>query len=329
MSLTKAKPRAKVAVREAGGDNEVERDGLGRPRIWKDCDNCEQTGKIPSQKVKGRMNKCPKCKGEGRRKQSFTRVTTFIDAYEDKSALMTWEGRMVLIGVARDTGFLKGVLDLDPEDSDDKEILNRRAEAAKELAGASDKADKGTLLHGYSELVDVGGMDALPEDIDPDDFLHVMDYAEATQHLLEIHLMERLMVCDQYGTAGTPDRVSRVREEGVLVAPDGHVFTPDELIITDLKTGRVDYGALKMAMQLSLYSRSKLYDRETGERLTVPDINQEWGLIMHSPAGKAETTLYWADLTLGWAGVALAQSVRDMRSAGRKALIAVDLPSQQ
>lgn len=318
-TLTKPKPRARVAVREAGGDNEVERDGLGRPRILVDCDVCERTGKVPSAKVEGRLNKCQRCKGEGRRKLSYTRVTTFIDCLEDKEALMAWMGRMVLLGIAMDTGFLKGVLDGDPAEKEVKDTLNRRAEAAKELAGANDKADKGTFLHGLSELVDVG--DELPVDLDVDDFLDITSYRDATEPLLHIVLMEQLMVNDEYRTAGTPDRVSRVRDGVTLTAPDGYVFSPDELIITDLKTGRVDYGRLKMAMQLALYSRSKRYNKATGERIEVPGINQDWGIIMHTAAGSNETHLYWANLQMGWTAVSLAKEVRSARSSSSKALI--------
>lgn len=319
MGLTKAKARRPtVSVRQAGGDNEVERDGNGRPRILVDCVACDGTGKIRSTKREGRLNKCLKCSGEGERKESFTRVTTFIDALEDKESLMTWEGRMVLLGVAMDTGFLRGVLEMDPEDKDDKDQLNRRAEAAKELAGANKKSEAGTRLHGYSEIVDTEGMDGLPLDIDPDEFLQTLGYADATQPIFSIHLMEQLVVNDEFRTAGTPDRVSVPRFD--LIAPDGEVIGPDQKLITDLKTGRIDYGALKMAMQLALYSRSKLYNKATGERTEIPSVNQNWGLIMHSPLGSTTTTLYWTDLRLGWEAVGVAKLVRDLRSRGRKAL---------
>ena len=124
--------------------------------------------------------------------------------------------------------------------------------------------------------------------------------------------------------AGTPDRVSRVRDGYLLVAPNGYEFGPDELIITDLKTGRVDYGALKMAMQLAMYSRSKLYDRETGDRIHVKNVNQDWGIIMHTPAGQGVTTLYWADLRMGWSAIAVAKQVREARTMGRRALIPME-----
>jgi hypothetical protein len=98
------------------------------------------------------------------------------------------------------------------------------------------------------------------------------------------------------------------------------VFTAIENIITDLKTGSVEYGGLKMAMQLAIYAHSKLYDKETGALTPLENINLKWGIIMHLPAGEGECTLYWADLTLGWKAVDLAAQVRAIRSEGRKAL---------
>lgn len=304
-------------ARKAGGDDGVERDGNGRPRIIVDCDKCETTGKIPSEKVEGRLNKCPKCKGEGRLKRSYTRVTTFIDALEDKENLLPWKMRMVLKGVALDPGFLKDVETMDV--TEDRDVLNRRAEAAAELAGASEKADHGTLLHELSEQVDKG--ETLPLDVDFDDFIDIEAYSEKTVPLVRIIHIEQLVVCDELGTAGTPDRVSSVRPDVTLSAPDGHVFTVDEEIITDLKTGRLDYGMLKMAMQLSIYSRSKRYDKETGERIDLGNVNQKWGIIMGLTPGSGELNLYWVDLELGWEAVQLAALVRDMRRRGRKALL--------
>lgn len=305
-------------VKKAGGDDSVERDGNGRPRIIVTCDKCDGTGTVPSAKVAGRMNKCQPCSGEGRRKKSYTRVTTLADTLEDKEQIITWRARMVLIGAAMDTGFLTDVLSMDPAEKSDKDALNRRAEAAADLAGASAKADHGSLVHEYTELVDDGK--DLPLDADPMDWVDVQSYARATQPILSIVHMEQLVVCDELGTAGTPDRVSHVRLGVELVAPDGHVFTPDELIITDLKTGRVDLGGLKMAMQLSIYAHSHLYDKETGARVPLGNVNQKWGIIMHTPWGEGRTTLYWVDLELGWNAVLIAKQVRSLRSAGRRAL---------
>lgn len=323
MSIVFEKPPTtrSLSAREAGGDNEVERDGLGRPRIRVTCNKCEGEGRLPSTKKPPPATvKCLTCSGEGWRLRSYTRVTTYIDVLDDKSNLMAWDNRMVLIGAAMDTGFLKGVLDVDPETREGRDLLNRRAEAAKEFAGASRKSDKGTELHILSEIVDQG--QELPDDVDLDDWQRMFTYAEATKSMLSIVHMEQLVVNDELGVAGTPDRVSTFLPDVPIVAPNGYQFSPDELLITDLKTGRVDYGGLKMCMQLAIYSRSDRYDKETGERIPLGNINQEWGLIMHTPAfaEKPVTTLYWADLTLGWEAVLVARQIRSLRSRGRKAL---------
>lgn len=367
-----SKPSDVVApVRDAGGDNEVPREKGGRPRIIIECPKCEGTGKVPSEKVAGRMNKCgggcgPK-KGDdatatlkpGQKLKGYTRTTTFIDVIEDKSNLEAWQMRMVLVGASIDRGLLNEVPDLhekfkaleaevirlhgdhreaaelrrgeiEVEAKSIKDELNRRAQIAKALSGSEDKADKGTHLHGLSELTDQGI--ELPHGISFGDVIDMDAYRRATTIMRIVH-MEKLVVHDEFQIGGTPDRVSELNveafqalfpemweEHGGLVAPDGSIILPGDLLITDLKTGTVEYGGLKMAMQLSIYSRSKLYDHLTGERTSLGPIRQDWGLIMHLPAGKGECTLYWADLNLGWEAVEVARSVRSLRSRSKSAL---------
>lgn len=324
MSVTFAKPKSApkptAPKRVAGGDNEVERDAHQRPRILVDCDRCGGTGTLPSTKREGKTVKCLPCKGEGRKKVSYTRVTTFIDVLDDKRNIDAWHNRLVLLGIHADPALLDGVGRQDPESKAGKDWLNRRAEIAMDKAGRNVKSERGTHLHELSELIDLG-LD-LPGNIDPDDFLGTMAYAEATQHLLNIVHMEQLVVNDEYRVAGTPDRVSSPRRGVTLRAPDGEEFGMYDLLITDLKTGRVDLGGLKMAMQLSIYANSKLYDKDGGKRISMGRVSTNWGIIMHAAAGECRTDLYWADLRMGWSAVEVAYRVRQARSAGRKALVA-------
>lgn len=341
-------------TREAGGDNEVPRTKKGQPRIIVPCWTCEGSGKIPSQKVEGRLNKCQGCGPKksdpdtavlkpGQRLKAYTRTTTYIDVLDDKSNLEQWQMRMVLVGVARkpeltnEVGSLyeqqmaaERVLKLLPpstskEDREEaeaavktpKDAINRKAQIAKQEAGAEDKADKGSELHSLSELKDQD-LD-LPPGISFEDVLDLDAYTRASEGFKIIH-MEKLVVCDELCVAGTPDRVSVWEAGDELIAPDGSVIGGDEMLITDLKTGTVEFGGLKMAMQLALYSRSKLYDHRTGERTEMGKVNQKWGVIMNIPAGTGEGALYWTDLELGWEAVLLAGQVRRMRSVGKKAL---------
>lgn len=346
-------------VREAGGDNEVPRDSKGRPRIIVTCPKCEGTGKGVSEKT----NNPIKCKGScgptkadpdlpvGRVRRSYIRTTTYIDVLDDKSNLEAWQMRMVIVGVAADTGLLADVgtlyaeqkqaetdlralgMDADPEAvvalkaaaKMPKDELNRRAQVAKQKAGAEDKADKGTELHALSELRDQG-ID-LPKGITFADTLDLAAYSCASEGFKIIH-MEKLVVCDELKIGGTPDRVSEWWGNSPLVAPDGKVYQPGDgsRFITDLKTGTVEYGALKMAMQLGIYSRSELYDHLTGDRTPMENVDQKWGIIMNVPAGSGEGALYWADLELGWEAVQVAGAVRRMRSIGGKALVRLEHP---
>lgn len=370
--FTKPSDVTAMPVRDAGGDNEVPRDKTGRPRIKVPCTGCDGSGRIPSEKRPGNTVKCPKGCVDGQLLRSFTRVTTYIDVLDDKSNLEAWQMRMVLVGAAKEPELLCEVEDLhaqfldleqqartlagehdvdarldeiDAKKKSIKDELNRRAQIAKQKAGAEDKADKGTELHGLSELVDLG--QALPAGAAFGDVIDMDAYRTSTRGLKIVH-MEKLVVNDEIKAAGTPDRVSEwwgelyslsipeltamYGEDGLanalasvtpLTAPDGHEFRPGELMITDLKTGTVEYGALKMAMQLAIYANSLLYDKDTGERVPLGNINLDWGLIMNVPAGTGTAQLYWADLRLGWRAVKVAGDVRELRALGKKALIPV------
>lgn len=326
MALVRASELNAPAQRKAGGDSSINRDDEGRPRLLTYCWLCDGEGRRPSPTgVEGRTVKCQGCKGVGVREKTYKRVTSYIDVLEDKSFVQAWSERMVLIGVAEDTGFLTGVLDYDPETKEGKDALNRRAQAAKDLGGANRKSDKGTHLHDLSEVVD--RHEALPEGLSDDDIADMDAYSAETHSFFKIRHMEELVVNEQLGVAGTPDRISQWVGEGDLIAPDGTIILPDELIITDLKTGRVDFGALKMAMQLAIYSRSKLFIKDSPDRADIENINQRWGIIMHLPAGSGKCDLYWADLTLGWEAVGVATQVHEMRKVQKRALTPLKLPT--
>lgn len=312
-------------ARSAGGDDSVPRDAKGRPRIWVKCWTCDGQGGIPSEKRPGKINKCSGCGNneegmKGWRLKSYTRTTTYIDVLEDKTNINAWQGRMTLIGTAIDPTLLDGVLDIDPETREGKDALNRRAEIAKKKAGAEDKADRGSWLHGLSEMVDNG--EHLPEGISIEDIQDMWAYRDESKGFKNKHI-ERLVVNDELCIGGTPDRVSWWVGDDVLVAPNGVTIEPTDLLITDLKTGTVEYGTLKMAMQLAIYSRSKLYYPKDGRREEIENLRTDWGIIMHLPAGSGEMDLYWADLNLGWEAVQVATRVRDMRRREKAALIPV------
>lgn len=281
------------------------------------CDPCEGRGKIVNPTT-GNLNKCQRCKGEGRKLVAHTRVTTFIDVLEDKSNLMAWKARQVLRGVAIDPKLINGVIDLDQSIKADKDALNRRAESAATVAGADDKATMGTFKHGLTELVDEGK--ELPATVDFGDVVDMHEWRRLTKPFKHVR-MEKLVVNRQYKCAGTPDRTSVWIGDEPLVAPDGTEFGPEDELIVDLKTGTTEYGQLKMAMQLAIYANSDLYDHTSFLFTPQPRVSKKWGLIVNVPAGTGTGRLLWADLELGWRAVDLASKVRTIRNEGRKALL--------
>jgi len=273
----------------------------------------------------------------GGRPVAHTRTTTFIDCIESKDALVDWDKRCVLIGAAMKPDLLAGVLALNQEDPDDKRRLNALAEKAKETSGANEKREKGTRLHALTEAVDAGIV--LPESTPPEDVADMAAYMMATLDFEVIHA-ERLVVVNELATAGTPDRVSRYDGPG----PTGRRMKAT--LITDLKTGNVEYGKLKMAMQLAVYAHGEHYDHTVFPAVDTADkkafaawkkiehsaelaataytpqvgINKSWGVIISLPAGSGECTLHWVDLRVGWKAAKLALKVRQARSI-RNAMI--------
>jgi hypothetical protein len=266
----------------------------------------------------------------GGKPKGHTRTTTFIDCIEDKSNLIDWQGRMVLLGSSRRPDLLEQARDLDPDDSSDKRKLNSLTEQAKDAAGANDKSRKGTYLHDLSEYVDRG--EPLPKTISGADLDDMAAYMMATS-VLKVIAIEQFVAVPELSVGGTFDRLSYYDGPG----PDGKPISGN--FITDTKTGTIEYGKLKMASQLAVYSRGKLYDHTkfpvdvddekafkawkkqefTAEQAAqayspLPPVNQDWGIIVHLPAGTGVCNLYWVDLNIGWALANLALTIRKARS---------------
>lgn len=263
---------------------------------------------------------------------ALTRVTTFIDCIEDKEGLAKWKRRSAVIGFLAKPGLLEAARDCDPETPEGKRKLDALVESAVDASGANEKREKGTYLHELTEFVDAGL--PLPDGISGEDLEDMMAYMAATVNLT-FRRREEFVVCSELGVGGTPDGVADYDGPG----PDGKPFKAT--IITDLKTGSMEYGGIKMPAQLSIYSRSKLYDparfpapdraqdekawqkwrkteipaEEAAEAYSsMGEINQDWGLIINLRPGSGEATLHWADLNVGWEIAKEAVSVRAMRS---------------
>jgi hypothetical protein len=223
--------------------------------------------------------------------KAYTRVTTFVGALEDNFNLTKWQLRQAMIGLADRPDLLLSV----SAHRDDKDELNAIAEKAIEASKAGASAVSGTAYHLLTEKIDRGEpLPFLPESARLD--LEAFRIRTAGLTVCEI---ERFLVNDELQAAGTTDRIYDVPGFG--------------RVIGDTKTGKsVELGILKIAMQLATYSRSKAYCVDSGQRFDI-DVSQDWGLIVHLPAGTGACHLWWVNLQIGWAGVQLAKAVREFR----------------
>lgn len=220
---------------------------------------------------------------------AYTRCTTFVDCIEDKFNLQKWMQRQVAIGIA-DRNDLRLAVNAH---RDDNRQLDDICEQAKEAAASKAAATVGTALHSMTEQMDRGlTVDHVPVEYAPD----LAAYTAATEPLQHEHI-EAFCVQDPLRIGGTPDRI--VKYQG-------------KRYIADIKSGSIEYGALKIAMQLAVYARSQLYDIATGTR-SRHHADIERGIIIHLPAGEGRAELVWVDLLEGWSGVRLAKQVREKR----------------
>ncbi|WP_017974333.1 PD-(D/E)XK nuclease family protein [Actinopolyspora halophila] len=229
---------------------------------------------------------------DGGKPVAYTRCTTFVDVLDDKYNLTQWEKRMVAVGLADRADLLLAVA----AHRDDKRKLNDLTKSAKEAALASAASTTGTALHTLTERIDRGlSLPALPREARAD--------LEAYRHTtagLTPHAIEQFCVLDTMHVGGTPDRV---------VEHLGRFY------IADVKTGNIDFGAMKIAMQMATYARSTPYDHTTQTRFPWPgEIDQNWALVIHLPAGSGTCELRWIDISAGWDAVLVASQVRQWRS---------------
>lgn len=213
--------------------------------------------------------------------------------------------------------------------SDFKKALDVIADEVFEIGGGREKANKGTNIHALTEVHDRDGIQEISamlerEEITPADFADVEAYATAMRAIgAKITASEQVVVDDDGKIGGRLDRVVLAKLPEIRDPKTDEVIRPADTrarrYVLDIKTGRVDLGAGKIAMQLRKYAESKAYDPETGER-TSHGANRDTGLLLHLPAGSAKATVHVVDLSIGAVGNKLSTEVRAYRNAGKKAI---------
>ncbi len=242
----------------------------------------------------------------------YTRASSLGSALEDNYGLTLWKQRMTALGVASRRDLVLAA----NANREDKDELNKVVEQAMEAAQSSARASIGTSMHTFAEMVDRGQDPGyIPEEFAKD----LAAYRALTEPKFRHVAIEQFCVCDELKVAGTPDRVSELRED--MTAPDNTVLPAGAVVITDEKTsGSMSFGAIKFAVQLAVYANGAAYDPATGVRTPWPGpIRTDWGLIVHCPAGEGIADLYWVNIAAGWELAKLAVHVRSERT--RKDLV--------
>ncbi|MDP9144413.1 MAG: hypothetical protein M3N43_06915 [Actinomycetota bacterium] len=222
----------------------------------------------------------------------YTRCTTFVGVLEDTYNLSRWQQRMVALGLADRPDLMLAVA----AHRDDRDKLNKITGDALEAAKAGAAATTGTALHALTEKVDRDE----PLGVIPNAYIADLEQYRTTTAPLEVQRIEQFRVLDSLRIGGTTDRV---------------VKYGDRYYIADVKTGSIDWGILKICMQLAVYAQSTPYDFETNTRATDPfQVDLERAIVIHLPAGQGRCDLIWADIAAGWQAVQVAKEVRDWRA---------------
>lgn len=227
----------------------------------------------------------------------YTRTTTYISCLEDTYSLGQHQERGVVYGMALRKSLCKRALNVDLADEPRaKEELNAIAALARDAAGWNEKADLGTTFHDTAEILDSNPTGArylrTYSRLDGETRAMLDAYQVETANWEYAHI-EQGIVNDDLCYYGTPDRLRWLDEGSSIMASNWDVRKgkPRKLRVSDIKTGRIDYGQQKMALQLAAYAIGQLYDPDTGIR-TELDIDTEYGEIVHVPYGEGRCTVY-------------------------------------
>ena len=248
--------------------------------------------------------------------REYTRCSTVADAVQSSFALDRWQRGRLIYGLVRRMDLVELAQGYDLDDMESFESISERAQ---EFAGVHEKADKGSALHRFAEIID-GGHE-LPKVISTVNREDVAAYRSALIEnglLVRPDLMERVIYVEALNVCGRLDRVYEIQ------TTDGRRI----YVVGDLKTSQhnpIKYSAVGVAVQLSIYSRADYFEVGNGsgtwERPPVP-IDQDLGLIVHFPSGSGHAEIYEVDLQLGWELAGMAVRIRELNSSrGRSKLI--------
>lgn len=285
-------------------DFNVDRDGWGRPLLYPP---------------------------EGGKTVAYTRPSTMAKWLDNQAGLINWKASMAMIGMAKSKPIQARISAIVARTENDpyrenKAALKDLVENATQIAQAQGRADLGTAVHEFTELLDAGTLDwsYVPEQLKAP-----LDAYRATMSAFETVDTEVFVAVDEKNEngkairgAGSLDRIIRHPEFGVCVA--------------DIKTGSDEPRyPLGVTTQVAIYSRGLRYrdarfkgsppfddgepnaDSTAWRKALHPELNQSVGILIHLPLDRVECTLYALDLNHGWESLLLGQRVQDARRPPR------------
>lgn len=239
----------------------------------------------------------------------YSRPSGFTKQIENTYNLQKWSERKIVTGLAHAAAdplasdvvskLLQAIRE--PHDAEHADTCADTVIAkAKEFARSSLAADRGTWVHRLTELVDAGlpvdGHAAEGHALGIDDACQARLAAEWTGlldgHGLEVLATELPVVNDEFRTAGTLDRVVRLRSQLTFATADGELveLPAGTVMVLDLKTGNLTslHWWNNYASQVFLYASSVGYDCDANVRQPLPwPVDQRWGLLAHVDARAA------------------------------------------
>lgn len=246
----------------------------------------------------------------------YTRATTVAKTLDDGGGLLPWKATLAMTGLMRRQGLrgkFEALMSQHPDkgpwygSTDSKKQAKKLVEQCAEAGGSADRADLGTALHSIVEQINKG---QAPLMVQPETQADIDAYRAATEDMIiDARFCELVVVLDEWRIAGSPDML-RVTVPGL-----------DEDVVADLKTGdNLDYSWQSIAVQMAGYANAdNVYvqgdadDGSEDERLSMPPISKDVGLVIHLPAGQARCDLYTVDLASGWKAFQRSMWTRDWR----------------
>lgn len=269
--------------------------------------------KDPNQPERDRWDRPLILQEDGTRK-AYARVSKLAGTMFYEGSLADWKARNALVGGAMFSDSKRQDVLAAHESRNTKE-LNKLTWQAQELAGANFGAEYGNAVHSLTEFWDArdeSSFSRMWSEVSEDVRQSVLAYVEATKDLKQVAI-EQFVVNDEIQAAGSLDRLT-ILPEG-FIAPDGTDLS-GRCLVTDIKTtANLSYDPGKIAAQLAIYARSEAYNCATDTRTPLYDgtVCTTWGIVYHVPREKAECSLHWFNLTLGWESAKMSASLTELR----------------